>query len=133
MARGYARHHEHHHGLSIYGKDLIRRCAAHCEMCDAHGVKLRIFEVPPIPDEASPEHCIMICDTCFDQIEHPKRMDRNHWRCLNSAMWSSVPAVKVTALAMLQRLADTERWALELLEQSYTEPEEAQWLSELEL
>ncbi|MGB0466535.1 MAG: phnA protein [Pontibacterium sp.] len=134
MSRGYERHHDkhhdHHHGLSGYGKDLVRRCAAHCEMCDAHGVKLNVFEVPSASKEAAMEHCIMICGTCMDQIEHPKRMDHNHWRCLNHSMWSTVPAVKVMAVMMLQRLAESERWAVELLEQVYLEPEVAEWLKQ---
>lgn len=132
MARGHERHHSHH-GLSIYGKELIRRCSAHCEMCDAQGVKLHIFEVPPIPTEADLGHCIMICQTCLDQIEHPKKTDPHHWRCLTRSMWSTVPAVKVTALAMLQRISRKEDWATELLEQSYLEPEESEWMEELEL
>lgn len=133
MARGHERHHERHHGLSIYGKELVRRCSSHCEICDAHGVKLNIFEVPPMLSDPGPDHCIMICETCFDQIEHPKRMDPNHWRCLNMAIWSTVPAVKVTAVILLQRLAETESWAIELLERLYLEPKEAEWLKEIEL
>ncbi len=132
MARGHERHHGHH-GLSVYGKELVRRCSAHCELCDAQGIKLKIFEVPPFDSEPDVNHCIMICETCLDQIEHPKHMDRNHWRCLNSSMWSPVSAVKVTAVAMLQRLSNSERWAIELLEQRYMEPEEAEWLEEVEL
>lgn len=132
MARGHERHHGHA-GLSIYGKELVRRCGAHCELCDAQGTKLKIFEVPPIESEPDVNHCIMICETCLDQIEHPKHMDRHHWRCLNNSMWSSVPAVKVTAVAMLKRLSRSESWATELLENRYMEPEEAEWLEEVEL
>ena len=129
MSKGHERHHERHHGLSLYGKDLIRRCSAHCELCDAHGVKLSIFEVPPITSEPDFSHCLMVCETCSEQLEKPKTRDPNHWRCLNHSVWSSVPAVKITAVAMLQHIANMEPWAAELLEQVYLEPEEVEWLN----
>lgn len=133
MSKGYDRHHERHHGLSLYGKDLVRRCSSHCELCDAQGVKLAIYEVPPISNEPLFEHCIMVCETCNEQLHRPKLRDPNHWRCLNHSIWSSVPAVKVAAIAMLQQLAEEAPWAAELLEQVYLEPEEAEWLDKIEL
>lgn len=133
MSRGHDRHQERHHGLSLFGKDLVRRCSSHCELCDAQGVKLGIFEVPPVPTEPLLDHCTMICETCREQIERPKFRDNNHWRCLNHSIWSSVPAVKVLAIAMLQNISEQERWAVELLEQVYLEPEESEWLDKLEL
>ncbi len=133
MSKGHARHQERHHGLSLYGKDLVRRCSSHCELCDAHGVKLAIFEVPPVPSEPDFEHCVMLCETCSEQIERPKMRDANHWRCLNHSVWSSVTAVKIMAVAMLQSLAEQESWAQELLEQIYLEPEESEWLDKIDL
>lgn len=133
MSKGYARHAEKHHGLSLFGKDLVRRCSSHCELCDAHGVKLGIFEVPPVSSEAHFEQCIMICEQCLKQIERPKLRDSNHWRCLNLSIWSEVPAVKVMAVAMLEKIAEQERWAVELLEQVYLTSEEQAWLQQIEL
>jgi protein PhnA len=133
MSRGHDRHQERHHGLSLFGKDLVRRCSSHCELCDAQGVGLRIFEVPPVPVEPDLEHCIMICDSCREQIERPKRRDPNYWRCLNGSVWSTVPAVKVMALAMLAKIAEQERWAVELQEQVYLEADEQAWLDQVEL
>ncbi|EAR61012.1 hypothetical protein [Neptuniibacter caesariensis] len=133
MSRGYDRHMERHHGLSLFGKDLVRRSGAHCELCDAQGVKLSIFEVPPVPNDPMLEHCVMICDICSEQINKPKSRDANHWRCLNGSVWSSEPAVKVLAIAMLQKIAEQESWAAELLEQVYLEPEESEWLAKVEL
>lgn len=133
MSKGYARHAEKHHGLSLFGKDLVRRCSSHCELCNAHGVKLGIFEVPPVTQEANFEQCIMICEQCSEQIERPKLRDLNHWRCLNHSIWSEVPAVKVMAVAMLEKIAQQERWAVELLEQVYLTPEEQTWLEQIVL
>ena len=45
-------------------------------------------------------------------------------------MWSERPAVKVQALALLDRLA-AEPWAAELREQAYVEDELQGWLLEL--
>ncbi len=133
MSRGHERHHERHRGLSSFGKDLVRRCSSHCELCDAQGVKLQIYEVPPIQGEPEIEHCIMICSTCFEQLDRPKQRDFNHWRCLNHSVWSQIPAVQVISLALLKRLSERERWAVELEEQVYLQPEIEHWLEEVEL
>jgi protein PhnA len=133
MSKAHERYLERHHGLSLYGKDLVRRSSSHCELCDAHGVKLSIFEVPPIPIEPDLNYCTMICDLCLDQIKRPKIRDNNHWRCLNRTIWSEVPAVKILAVAMLKKIAEQERWAVELQEQLYLEPEEQVWLDKIEL
>lgn len=133
MSKGHERHMERHHGLSLFGKDLVRRCSSHCELCDAQGVKLTIYEVPPVSSQPNFDHCIMVCESCHHQIERPKLRDPNHWRCLNHSVWSSVPAVKILASAMLRSLADRESWAQELLEQVYLEPEENEWLEEVDL
>ncbi|MCV6590412.1 MAG: phnA protein [Marinobacterium sp.] len=117
-------------GLAIFGKELIRRCGSHCELCKAQGVKLVVHEVPPSPGTPDPEHCIMVCEDCQRQLLSPKRIEASHWRCLAASMWSDIPAVKVTSLLMLQQLEETEPWAAELLEQAWLAPEEARWLSD---
>jgi protein PhnA len=129
MSKARDKHQERHHNLSQFGKDLVRRCGAHCELCNTSGVALSIYEVPPVAAEPQYEHCLMICDTCHTQIERPKRLDPNHWRCLGTTMWSEVMAAKVTAIVILNHLAKKESWAQELLEQAYLEPEEAEWIA----
>lgn len=130
MSKGRDKHQERHHGLSLYGKDLVRRCGAHCELCNSSGVPLSIFEVPPVAADPSFEHCLMICETCQTQIERPKRIDPNHWRCLGTTMWSEVTAAKVTAIVLLNWLSKTEPWAQELLEQAYLDDDENAWVSQ---
>lgn len=117
-------------GLAIFGKELVRRCASHCELCDAQGVKLVVHEVPPSPQTPDLEHCIMICEECRAQLLKPRSIEANHWRCLANAMWSEVPAVKVTSLIMLEQLGETEYWAADLLDQAWLAPEEQRWLNE---
>ncbi|MGH1462677.1 MAG: phnA protein [Neptuniibacter sp.] len=133
MSKGHERHIERHHGLSLFGKDLVRRSSSHCELCDAQGVRLSIYEVPPVSSDPEFEHCIMLCGTCLEQVERPKLRDSNHWRCLNHSVWSNVPAVKVLAVAMLRELSNQESWAIELYEQLYLEPEESDWISAIDL
>lgn len=133
MSRGHARHHESHHGLSVFGKDLVRRCSAHCELCDAQGVKLSVYEVPPIFAEPDYDHCIMICRTCEKQINRPRLIDHNHWRCLNTSVWSNVPPVKILSFAMLRHIARHHAWPLALLEQVYMDAEEKAWAEQIEI
>ena len=133
MSKGHQRHAARHHGLSLFGKDLVRRCSSHCELCDVQGVKLSIFEVPPIAETPEFERCVMLCDNCIDQIEKPKLRDSNYLRCLNHSVWSTVPAVKALAVKLVEALSEQERWALELKEQLYIEPELQHWLDTMEL
>ena len=93
-----------------------------------NGVKLDVFEVPPL--EAAPclDGCLFICDGCRKQIEEPKRMIPSYWRCLNNALYSEVPAVQVISFRLLRRLEKTgERWATELLEHAYLDPDREAW------
>ena len=83
MARGLDQHKERQRILSSFGKDLTRRCKSTCELCEAKEVKLSIYEVPPVLSEPEYESCIFICETCSEQLANPKRIDANHWRCLN--------------------------------------------------
>jgi protein PhnA len=114
--------------LSRFAKDLVRRSRSKCELCDKGGVRLDVCELPPLEEEPFAEGCIFICEECHKQIDHPKKMIPSHWRCLNNALWSEVPAVQIMAVRMLRRLAKTEcHWAEELLEHAYLEPETEEW------
>jgi len=132
MPRIQERYHERHHGLSMFGKDLVRRCGAHCELCDSQGVSLKVFEVPPMGAEADFGHCVMICESCKRQILHPKKRDPHHWRCLSAAVWSPIPAARVLAIAMLDTFIGREDWAMQLHEQLYLEPDEQAWVDAID-
>ncbi|MBN2164115.1 MAG: hypothetical protein JXR25_07125 [Pontiellaceae bacterium] len=119
--------------LSRLAKDLVRRSRSHCELCDHNGVKLEPFEIPPIEEEPYLDGCLFICDGCRKQIVEPKKMIPTHWRCLNNALYSEVPAVQVMSFRILKRLAGSgERWAEELLEHAYLDPELEAWANEAE-
>lgn len=104
--------------------ELLARCESQCELCRADQ-NLSPYEVPPGSD-GSADQCVMICDECRSQIEEPKSMDANHWRCLNDTMWSQVPAVQVMVWRMLQRLRP-EGWPQDLLDMLYLDEETLAW------
>ncbi|MEM7535988.1 MAG: phnA protein [Chloroflexota bacterium] len=116
--------------VSAFGKNLARRASSKCELCEEAGVRLTVFEVPPVPVEPEYERCTLICDTCKDQIERPKSIDPLRWRCLGQAMWSEQPPVQVMAIRLLKHLAAEEAWAADLLDQAYLEPEIEEWINE---
>jgi len=103
---------------------LHQRSESKCELCSA-SENLGVYEIPPATD-ASADQCVLICNTCKDQIENPDKVDVNHWRCLNESMWSQVPAVQVMAWRMLTRLS-SEGWPQELLEMLYLEDDVLEW------
>lgn len=127
MAKGLDKHRQRLDALNGFGKDLARRAKSQCEMCGASGTKLHIHEVPPVPSVPEFEHSILLCETCKEQLDNPKRREPDHWRCLNSAVWSEVPAVQVMAVITLKQLGD-HPWAQELQEQLYLAPEIEAWL-----
>ncbi len=127
MAKGLLKHQERQDALSLLGKDLARRAKSKCEICEASGVPLFIYEVAPVPSEPDYDHCLMLCETCKTQLENPKRVDPNHWRCLTKSIWSQLPVVQVVSLRQLRKLSAKQDWAIEALEHAYLEPEIEQW------
>tara|TARA_R110002050_G_scaffold269917_2_gene412652 strand:+ start:199616 stop:200257 length:642 start_codon:yes stop_codon:yes gene_type:complete len=108
---------------------LLARSNSICELCHSDA-NLSVYEVPPVT-EATAEKCILVCDTCRDQIENPENIDANHWRCLNDSMWTPVPAVQVMAWRQLKRL-NTELWAQDLLDMLYLDEETQIWAAATE-
>jgi len=103
---------------------LKDRSESKCELCNSTQ-NLQVYEVPP-GSNATADECILICDTCREQIENPDKVDVNHWRCLNESMWSQVPAVQVMAWRMLTRLR-AEGWPQDLLDMLYLEADLLDW------
>lgn len=126
MAKGFEKSQARMRVVSMFGKDLVRRSGARCELCEANGVKLSVFEIPPVREEPDYEKCIFVCDTCREQVENPKWMKPDHWRCLNNTMWSEVPGVQVMSVRMLRRLAEYD-WAADLLDQAMLDEEMEAW------
>jgi len=133
MSTGYQGKFKRQIILSRFSKDLVRRSHSKCELCDASGVKLEVYELPPGEEEPNLDDCLFLCETCRGQIDKPKTMEPSHWRCLNNALWSEVPAVQVISVRILRRLVKKEQyWAEELLENAYLDPNLEEWASSAE-
>lgn len=78
------------------------------------------------PASTDPDKNILLCETCLNQINAPTQGDVNHWRCLNTSMWSTVPAVQVMAWRLLQALRH-EGWPQDLLDMLYLDDETLAW------
>lgn len=105
-------------------KALHERSESKCELCSATK-NLGVYEIPPASDGGT-DQCVLVCETCREQIEMPEKMDVNHWRCLNDSMWNQVPAVQVMAWRMLTRLRG-EGWPQDLLDMLYLDDETLTW------
>ena len=109
--------------MSIEEK-LHQRSISQCELC-GNSENLEVYEVPPVAD-ATENECVLICNTCKEQIDNPDKVDVNHWRCLNDSMWSQIPAVQVQAWRMLTRLS-SEGWPQDLLDMLYLDEKTLAW------
>lgn len=89
--------------------ELMDRAGGVCEFCGAAD-GLVSSDVPP-------EDQVLICPACRGEGEVPAA----HWRCLEGAMWSAVPAVQI---AVWRRLGEIdEMWAADAREAMMMEPE----------
>ncbi len=103
---------------------LHERSGSKCELCGATE-DLAVYPVPPDADDSA-EKSVLLCAACREQIDHPDKVEVNHWRCLNDSMWSQVPAVQVMAWRMLTRLS-AEGWPQELLDMLYLDDDTLAW------
>ena len=133
MSTGFKGKFHRQNTTSRFAKDLVRRSRSHCELCDKSGTKLDIYEVPPLQEEPYLDGCIFICEGCRHPITEPKKMIPSHWRCLNNALYSEIPAVQVMSFRLLKRIAmKGEHWAEELIEHAYLDPDVEEWANEAE-
>jgi len=103
---------------------LQARSNGSCELCEAKD-NLSVYEVPPHSD-GNEDETILVCEVCKAQLEKRVALDANHWGCLNTSMWSEVPAVKVVSWRMLNRLK-TNSWAADALDMMYLEEDQLTW------
>lgn len=104
--------------------ELKQRSGSKCELCSATN-DLKTYEITPAKF-GDANDCLLICGTCYEQIEDSEKITADHWRCLNDSMWSEIPAVKVMTWRMLNRLR-SEGWPLDLLEMFYMDDETLAW------
>ena len=104
--------------------ELLSRANSRCEFCGAES-DLDGFAVAP-RDESAADACVLLCGTCLVQLQTPKSLDVNHWRCLSDAVWNENGAVKVLAWRVLKCL-EGQAWASDLLEQIYLDEDLQEW------
>lgn len=111
MAKGYDQHMERKNKVTSFGRELTRRAKSKCELCEATGVSLSIFEVPPIKEEPEIERCIFICDECRAKLDRIKKAKENDFRFLTNSIWSEVDMVRALSIRLLQEMATKYSWA----------------------
>lgn len=103
---------------------LLKRSENKCELCQSQA-DLSLYEVPHAKYQDE-DGCLICCKKCLAQIEKKEELDRKHWSCLSSSMWSEIPSVQVVSWRMLNRLRE-ESWAAESLEMMYMDEERLAW------
>lgn len=101
-------------------EELKLRSKGVCEICLSNN-DLIAYQVPPSHEE-TPEAYIYICHKCNAQIQKKEQLDEQHWRCLETSIWSEISAVQVVSWRMLNRLRD-KTWATDLLDMMYLDDE----------
>jgi len=130
MAKGYQKNKERLAQVSLLGKTLVRRAKKKCELCGTQGESMSVMEVEPAPATPAPDHALMACTACRTVLEQDNP-DPNQSRFLETAAWSEIPAVQVTAIRLCRKLADNGvDWARELMDMVYISPEVKNWLGE---
>lgn len=115
MAKGYEAHQQRQMALSAFGKELARRAKSKCELSGAAGIALRIYEIPPAPQEPDISKCLMLSEDVVSQLEAPAKINADSWHHLRELAWSDIPAVQIMCHRLLTYLAEENNWAQDLL------------------
>ncbi len=128
MAKGYQQDRARKDQVSALGKTLVRRSGKKCELCGVSGESMAVMEVEPAPEQPDPDHAVLICEPCGSGASGGK-LSLDRWRFLDTAIWSEVPAVQVTAVRLCRRLErEGADWAGSLLSDVYLTPEVEAWI-----
>lgn len=92
-----------------------------CALCTADAPTTDIKVGPETHGAAT----VALCDTCATQLTGTP--DPMHWRALANTMWSEDAGTQVLAWRMLDRLAPTESWAQDLLDQLWLDDDTRAW------
>ena len=133
MAKGLDRHNERKEEVLRFGKDLARRSKSTCELCETSGVKLNIYEVPPVEETPNFDMCIFICDDCIKKIENLFKVKENELRFLGNKVWSEVPLVQAVAVYSLTQVEEKYLWVEGIVENVYLEEKAKEFLEKIEL
>ncbi|MDN5787507.1 alkylphosphonate utilization protein [Pseudorhodobacter sp.] len=95
--------------------ELLARSGGVCEFC---GDDRRLAGV-----EVEPAGPVVLCSTCRGD----RAAETGHWRCLEGAAWSAVPAVQYAVWRRLRTL--DEPWAQELRDGMVLLPQVQAWVN----
>lgn len=123
MGKGYEANQARLGVLQSFGKDLARRAKSTCELSQAKGVPLKIYEVPPVPAEPDFERCLLLSEELIQVLEKPALLVADDWRHLGELVWSENPVVQVMSLRILNFLASDHDWCREIVEEAYFDDE----------
>lgn len=127
MAKGYEINKKRQEELNILGRELTRRSGSRCELCSSSGVKLNVFEIPPVKGEPDSGRCVFICDICVTGFSEPVK-SADHWRCLNESIWSEIRPVKIISAVILKKISAKYSWGADILEEVYLDDEDMEWI-----
>jgi len=128
MAKGYEINKKRQDNLNILGRELARRSGSKCELCLSAGVRLNVFEIPPVSGDPDSERCVFICDKCISGIFEPAKLN-DHWRCLNESIWSEIKSVKIISAIILKKISVEKSWAADIMDEVYFDEEDEEWIS----
>lgn len=103
--------------VGVLGKFVTRRSRGRCELCSGKD-DLRLWELPPFPEEPDPDLTLLTCGRCRSWLEGAA-VDPLSARFLSTCVWSDVPPVREAARRLLESVPDGDPWvrdALEVLE-----------------
>jgi len=86
-----------------------------CELCGS-SEDVSVLELPV--SDGSEDQSVYVCANCKTQIESGE-LDETHFNCLNDAMWSETPAVKVISYILWSKLGRQD-----MVEMMYLEEDE---------
>lgn len=133
MAKGYDQHIERKNKVNSFGRELTRRAKSKCELCEATGVGLSVFEVPPVKEEPEVERCIFICDECKNKLERVKKAKENDFRFLTNSIWSEVDMVRALSIKLLTEMTTKYSWAELVLDDLYIDEATEESIKTIEL
>jgi len=84
-----------------------------CELCGS-SEDVSVLELPV--SDGSEEQSVYVCANCKSQIESGE-LDETHFNCLNDAMWSETPAVKVMSYILWNKLGRADMTDMMYLEE----------------
>jgi protein PhnA len=100
--------------VGVLGKFVTRRSHGRCELCGGRD-GLRLWEIPPFPEEPDPESTLLACARCRAWLEEGD-IEPLEARFLSGAVWSDLAAVREAARRLLSAAPSDDPWIRDALE-----------------